>query len=148
MSVTIRPLQPSDREEWNPLWQGYLTFYESELSSDVTDHTWARLIGDTDDLMGFAALGEDGELIGIVHYIYHQTTWSIDGYCYLEDLFVNPKIRGGGIGEALITAVKEQAIKDGKSQLYWVTQHENFRARGLYNRVAGTSVAAKYEIEL
>jgi hypothetical protein len=30
----------------------------------------------------------DGKLLGIVHYIYHRSCWTIGDYCYLQDLFV------------------------------------------------------------
>ncbi len=148
MSITVRPLQASDREEWNPLWQGYLAFYETELPDDMTEHTWSRLISDDPELMGIAALDKEGHVIGIAHYFFHQSTWSKGGYCYLEDLFVDPRIRGGGTGEALVKTVETQAKLNGCTLLYWVTQHENFRARGLYNRLAGSSTAVKYEIDL
>jgi hypothetical protein len=26
--IEIRPFRPEDREAWEPLWQGYLTFYK------------------------------------------------------------------------------------------------------------------------
>ena len=30
----------------------------------------------------------DGKLLGIVHYLYHRSCWTIGDYCYLQDLFV------------------------------------------------------------
>ena len=30
----------------------------------------------------------DGRLLGIVHYIFHRSCWTIGDYCYLQDLFV------------------------------------------------------------
>jgi hypothetical protein len=43
--MIIRPLKPADRAGWEPLWQGYLRFYETRLAADVTDLTFARLTG-------------------------------------------------------------------------------------------------------
>jgi hypothetical protein len=37
--VAVRPLRPDEREAWDPLWQGYLTFYEASLPSTVTEMT-------------------------------------------------------------------------------------------------------------
>jgi len=148
MPITIRPLLARDRESWNPLWQAYLTFYKSELTDEITEFTWQRLIADSEEIMGFVALDEAGNLIGFAHYFYHQTTWSMSEYCYLEDLYINPTTRGGGAGEILVNAVKEKAKSAGKTQFYWTTQNENFRARGLYNKLAGSSTTVKYEIDL
>ena len=35
--LEIRPFAPEDRNAWEPLWQGYLTFYKSSLPPEVTD---------------------------------------------------------------------------------------------------------------
>jgi len=37
--TAVRPVRPTDRDAWEPLWQGYLTFYETSLASDVTNAT-------------------------------------------------------------------------------------------------------------
>ena len=150
MTITIRPLAAKDREAWNPLWKGYLTFYEAadEVSDEQTDHLWHVMTGDSDEIMGFGAFDVKDQLIGITHFFYHQTTWAKEGYCYLEDLFVDPNLRGGGVGEKLIHAVTEKAKADGRVKVYWQTQHFNFRARGLYHKVAGPSVPVVYEMKL
>jgi GNAT superfamily N-acetyltransferase len=50
-------------------------------------------------------------LIGLVHYIFHRSTWTIENYCYLQDLFVDPKHRASGLGRKLIEAVYAEAEK-------------------------------------
>src|SRR5690242_9638336 len=99
--MDIRPLRPEDRDRWQPLWDGYLTFYEEDLDPAVTDDVFARLASGDGDLAGFVA-DDDGELVGLVHTVTHPSTWSVDRYVYLEDLFVAPDARRGGIGRALI----------------------------------------------
>ena len=41
--ITIRPLQPTDRAAWQPLWDGYNAFYdragETALSAQITETT-------------------------------------------------------------------------------------------------------------
>jgi len=44
-ALTIRPLTAADRAGWDPLWQGYLTFYKASIASDISDVTFARLTG-------------------------------------------------------------------------------------------------------
>ena len=133
--VTVRPVQPDDRAAWEPLWQGYLTFYEATLASEVTDATWRRFF---DPLEGLGALvaERDGRLIGLAHYLLHRSTWAPVCYCYLEDLFVEPSVRGGGAGRALIAAVEGAARQAGASRLYWMTHESNQTAQKLYNQVA------------
>ena len=40
--VLVRSLEPSDREAWEPMWRGYLTFYKTSLPPEQFDLTWSR----------------------------------------------------------------------------------------------------------
>jgi GNAT superfamily N-acetyltransferase len=133
--ITIRPVRPGDRAAWEPLWQGYLTFYKSTLASDITDATWRRFFDPLERLGAFVA-ERDGQLIGIAHYLLHRSTWAPLCYCYLEDLFVEPSVRRSGAGRALIGAVETAARDAGASRLYWMTHETNETAQKLYNQVA------------
>lgn len=146
MSFEIRPLQPTDRAAWNPLWQGYLVFYESaDLPAEITESTWSRLMDPAVDPHGLAAVDATGRLVGFTHYLFHRSTWSIGPYCYLEDLYVDPAVRGGGTGKALIEAVYAAADAAGASRVYWLTQHFNARARRLYDHVGELTPFIRYE---
>lgn len=142
--VTIRALEAADRAQWEPLWQGYLTYYESQVSEAVTNTTWTRLISADEQPDGFCAVDAEGILVGIVHYLFHRSTWSVEGYCYLEDLFVDPDLRGGGVGRGLIEAVYKAAGDRGATRVYWNTQHFNTRARKLYDQTATLSPFIQY----
>ena len=133
--TTVRPVQPGDRAAWEPLWQGYLTFYEVTLASDVSDATWRRFLDPLEGLGALVAV-RDGRLIGIAHYLLHRSTWAPVCYCYLEDLFVDPAVRGGGTGRALIAAVEQAAREAGASRLYWTTHESNQTAQNLYDQLA------------
>ena len=41
--VVIRPVGADERAAWEPLWNGYLTFYKATLTSEQNDLTWKRL---------------------------------------------------------------------------------------------------------
>lgn len=144
---TIRPITPHDRAAWQPLWDAYLVFYESELPPDVTDDVFSR-IASGGDLNGAIAWGDGGEALGLVHWLFHPSTWSTTNYCYLEDLFVAPAARGLGLGEALIEHVKAAATDAGASKLYWLTHDTNTTAQSLYNRVATRTGFIHYEVAL
>lgn len=137
MSFSIRPLAPEDRAQWNPLWAGYLEFYQSSLEPEVTDTTFARLIDPNEPMFAFvAADGATGALIGVVHCVIHRGTWSIGNFCYLEDLFTAPSARKRGVGRALIEAVYKRADELGCGRVYWLTHETNATARKLYDQVA------------
>jgi GNAT superfamily N-acetyltransferase len=138
MALSIRPLAAGDRAQWDVLWAGYLSFYESALDDAVSDVTFARLIDPASSL--FALVAEaDGGLVGLTHCVLHPATWDQADYCYLEDLFVAVEARGKGVGRALIEAVYARADAEGWARIYWHTHETNTAAQALYDRVAKKS---------
>ncbi|KQR90491.1 MAG: GNAT family N-acetyltransferase [Microbacterium ginsengisoli] len=146
--VTISPLHPDDRPAWEPLWAGYLEFYETDLAADVSDATFTALTIPGTTVHGAMARDDDGTPIGIVHWLTHASTWALGDYCYLEDLYVSPDARGTGAGRALIAHVRDWAAEHGAAKVYWLTAEGNTTARTLYDRVAADTGFVHYEIEL
>jgi GNAT superfamily N-acetyltransferase len=134
-SVVIRAVGADERAAWEPLWKGYLDFYQTRVPKEVYDTTWARL-HDPNEPMGVLGAYVDGRLLGIVHYLYHRSCWTIGNYCYLQDLFVAEGSRKLGLGRALIEAVYERARADGASRVHWLTHETNATARALYDTLA------------
>ena len=102
---------------------------------EVSDVTFARLTGGREPMGGFIAMDDD-EAVGIVHWITHRSCWTVGDYCYLQDLFVAPGRRGGGIGRKLIEAVYDKARGLGCSRVYWLTHETNSDAMRLYDGIA------------
>lgn len=145
MSPEIRPLESGDRPEWEILARSYKAFYETVLPDAEYERTWDRLMS-ADGIYGFGAR-LDGGLVGITHYLYHTGIWARP-VCYLEDLFVDPAVRGRGVARALIEAVAQRAREEGACRLYWLTHQDNSTARALYDRVAKFSGFVEYEAPL
>ncbi|MEO8454616.1 MAG: GNAT family N-acetyltransferase [Sphingomicrobium sp.] len=144
--MIVRPLRPADREQWQPLWDGYNRFYERVLPGEITEVTWTRFF-DPDEPV-FAAVAEREEkVVGLVHYLYHRSTTMIENVCYLQDLFTAPEARGMGVGRALIEHVYDEARKSGLTRVYWQT-HEANPARKLYDQVAELSQFRRYVKDL
>ena len=146
--IQISTLAASDRSEWLTLWQGYLAFYESEVSDQQTALTFERLVDPGFPIHGAIARDAGGSAIGLVHWLTHPATWSKGEYCYLEDLFVSSHARGSGAGRALIGTVTDWARDRGCSKVYWLTAETNATARALYDRVATHTGFVHYEIPL
>jgi ribosomal protein S18 acetylase RimI-like enzyme len=145
--LVIRPIAAADRTLWEPLWAGYHAFYERRIAPEVTEFTWKRLLTGG-EIAGYVALGETGEALGLVHFLYHPSTSTLGGNCYLQDLFVAPAARGRSIGRRLIAAVGVAAKAKGASVLYWQTEEFNGAARRLYERLAKRSPFIRYQIDL
>ncbi|WP_117195665.1 GNAT family N-acetyltransferase [Rhizobium terrae] len=144
MTVTVRPLEPSDRAQWGPLWEAYLRFYETVLPEQQYELTFSRLLDPAEPMYGFAAFEDDRKMVGIVHAIFHRSCWLPDWSCYLQDLYVHMSQRGKGTGEALIDAVADLARQKGASRLHWLTHESNATARRLYDRVAQNAGFIQY----
>ena len=143
MSLEIRPVTAADHAAWLPLWQGYLDFYQAEITAEVSAITWQRFLEPAEP-MHAALAWQDGRAVGLVHFIYHRSCWTVGDYCYLQDLFVADGLRGDGIGRRLIEHVYAQARADGASRVHWLTQESNSNARQLYDRIADRSGFIQY----
>ena len=142
--LEIRHLTAADEAEWRRLWAAYLAFYETEKPEEIYQATWARLLSaDHPNQNGLLAL-KDGQPIGLVHYIFHPSNWTLTDVCYLQDLYADPTVRGTGVGRALIEAVYAKADEKGAASVYWLTQEFNATARQLYDRVAKVTPFIRY----
>jgi GNAT superfamily N-acetyltransferase len=131
----IRPVTQEDHAAWLPLWKSYLTFYKTELPGNVIESTWQRIL-DPSEPTNAALAWEDGKAIGMVHFIYHRSNWSIKNACYLQDLIVAPEQRGTGVGRQLIEFVYATAHDAGCDKVHWLTHETNATAIQLYERIA------------
>ncbi len=142
MSIQICGPESPHRAGWEALFRKYFEFYEAPQQQAVIDSAWRRIVG-RENPHGLLAL--DGEqVVGLVHYLFHASTWTPEPYCYLQDLYVDEASRGQGVGRALIEAVYRVAAEKPASQVYWLTQHFNAEARLLYDRVADLTPFVKY----
>ena len=147
MTLTIRAIEEKDKDQWLKLWAGYLEFYKSTISSEQTELTWKRLINNEQKIFGFVAESEEG-VIGFTHCLFRPSTWTETDYCYLEDLFVDPSIRGKGVGRALMSKVVELAKEKNSKRVYWTTQEFNKTARVLYDSIIPVSEFVQYRLPL
>ncbi|MHA6491705.1 N-acetyltransferase family protein [Pseudomonas borbori] len=143
IAVDIRPVSAADHAAWLPLWQGYQRFYMTEIPMETSEVAWQRFLDPAEPM--HAALAWDGDqAIGLVHWIYHRSTWTVGDYCYLQDLFINKDVRSSGVGRQLIEYVYAQAQQAKCSRTYWLTHESNSKAMLLYERVAERSGFLQY----
>lgn len=140
--IAIRPVTRQDFDQWLPLWHGYNAFYgrsgETALASEITAMTWSRFFDAYEPVHALVA-DSGGQLLGLVHYLFHRSTTAIAPNCYLQDLFTTPASRGQGIGRALIDGVYERAQTAGSGRVYWLTHETNHTAMRLYDQVGERS---------
>ena len=149
--LLIRPVQQSDFPQWKMLWDGYNAFYgrkgDTALPEATTAMTWSRFFDSYEPVHAFVA-EQSGQILGLVHYLFHRSTISIQPTCYLQDLFTAESARGKGVGRALIQEVYRIAAEAGCARVYWLTHETNSTAMQLYDKVAEKSGFVVYRKNL
>ncbi len=143
----VRDIREADAQDWRRLWAGYNDFYETSVPAEVTEHTLHRLLDPTSAMIGRIA-EIDGRVAGFSVSVLHDSSWTTSPICYLEDLFVDPTFRGGGVGRALIQDLIDLGRMRGWSQLYWVTRATNEAARRLYDKFGQADNFVRYRLTL
>ncbi|WP_439886850.1 GNAT family N-acetyltransferase [Pseudomonas sp. MBLB4123] len=141
--VEIRPVGAADQAAWLPLWQGYQRFYMTEIPAAASEQAWQRFLDPAEPMHAALAWHED-KAIGLVHWVYHRSSWTVGDYCYLQDLFIAKDVRSSGIGRQLIEHVYDQARQRECARVYWLTHESNSRAMLLYERIAERSGFVQY----
>ena len=141
----IRALEPSDEPAWRDLWTAYLTFYGAEVSQEVFETTFQRLLSTSANEFNCRVAVQNGKLVGLVHYLSHRHCWQTTNVTYLQDLYITDTARGTSAGRALIEAVYSEADNAGCPKVYWLTQDFNATARRLYDRIGEVTPFIKYQ---
>lgn len=146
MVIDIRALHSQDKSQWLQLWEGYTSFYGSPQPDDVTEYTWQRLLDSASPVIGRVAV-VDSRVVGFAIGVLHEGTWVKTPVCYLEDLFVDPQMRGRGVARALVQALYSEGKAKGWSRLYWHTRADN-PARRLYDEFTPADDYVRYRVML
>jgi len=78
---------------------------------------------------------DDGEPVGFALFFHTFSTFLGQPGLYLEDLFVVPERRGGGIGRVLLERLAQVAIDRGCGRLEWAVLDWNQDAIRFYERL-------------
>ncbi|PZQ88228.1 MAG: GNAT family N-acetyltransferase [Leifsonia xyli] len=140
----VRPVTAADAARWRELFTAYGVFYETAFTDTVLDRVWEQLLAEGSGLDALVA-ERDGAVVGFAHYRSHPDTFSGGLDWFLDDLFVDPAVRGTGAGRALIEAITEKAAGTGGS-LRWITADDNHTAQALYDKVATRTRWVMYEV--
>ena len=134
-TMQIRAANRDDFTAWLPSWEGYNAFYgrtgETALPSEVTAITWEKFFDAYEPMFALVA-EQDGELLGLAHYLFHRSTTQIGPTCYLQYLFVKETARGNGVGQLLISEIFSKAKALGIARVYWMTYETDATAMWLY----------------
>jgi GNAT superfamily N-acetyltransferase len=134
--VTIARLTPTDRQDWEQLFQEWQQYLSGAISADVHDRTWRLLCDKTSGLIGLIARNKGGKGVGFAHSSLTPFAWAGGQVLYLQDLFVSETERGQGIGAGLLKAVYDLADETGSSQVFWLANEDDTELLRFYLRHA------------
>jgi GNAT superfamily N-acetyltransferase len=143
----VRPEQ-RHRQEWDRLYRGYAEFYKVDQTPAMRDRVWSWLHDPAHTVKGFLAIADSGMPVGLAHYRPFARPLMAATGGFLDDLFVDPAHRGGGVADALIRAVADEGRMQGWTVIRWITAENNYRARAVYDRLATKTVWATYDLKL
>lgn len=77
----------------------------------------------------------DGEPAGFALFFHNYSTFLAQPGIYLEDLFVEPRFRGRGVGRALLSRLAKLAVERDCGRLEWSVLDWNTDAIGFYEKL-------------
>jgi GNAT superfamily N-acetyltransferase len=131
--IRVGPITAEQFETLLPMIGAYQRFYEVEDVDENRNRTFfRRFVGPSED--GLLLGAWDGEkLVGYSCLYWFFSSTQAAETVLMNDLFVDPSQRGGGIGMALIDASLEIARDRGARHLEWNTAPDNHTAQRLYD---------------
>jgi GNAT superfamily N-acetyltransferase len=133
---TLHTVGDGDLDELLPLMRDYCEFYEvAPTDEDLLAMARALIADPHGEGVQILARDADGRAVGFATVFWTWSTLRAARVGVMNDLFVDPDARGGGIAEALITECVERCRKRGASSLGWQTATDNRRAQAVYERV-------------
>ena len=136
--MTIETVTERDLDDLLPLMRAYCDFYEVAPADDDLLAVSRALIADPErEGLQLIARDDAGRAIGFATVYWTWSTLSTARVGVMNDLFVAPEARGGGLADALIRACADRCRERGATKLNWETALDNERAQAVYDRVGG-----------
>lgn len=114
-----------------------LAAYEKALheANASEEQLWEALFGERPAAFAHIAETDGGEVAGFALWFLNFSTWRGVHGIFLEDLYVRPRLRGGGHGKALLTELARICGERGYERLEWSVLDWNVSAIDFYRSV-------------
>lgn len=146
--MTIAPPRADDYSGWRRLYDGYATFYKMPMTDEIAGRVWSWLLDPQHVLEALVARAGDGRVVGLAHFRAMPRPLTGTTACFLDDLFVDPSRRGQRLANRLIETIEVIARARGWTLIRWLTADDNYRARGVYDRLARRTLWITYQKDL
>jgi ribosomal protein S18 acetylase RimI-like enzyme len=147
----VRPVRDDEFDAWTRLFRGYAEFYEVPTTDEHQLQIWQWIHADHRvEALVAVRVDEAGNEIGAPEGLAHLREWvrplrgAVCGY--LDDLYVDPEVRGSGAVDALFDEMRRIAAVRGWQIVRWTTADDNYRARNFYDKVAKRTSWITYDM--
>ena len=150
-SWSVRHVRDNEFDAWTRLFRGYADFYNWPTSDEHQRQIWSWIHDDrTVEALVAVRVDDAGREVGEPEGLAHLREWvrPLRGVVcgYLDDLYVDPLVRGTGAVEALYAEMTRIARERGWSVIRWTTADDNYRARRVYDKVATRTTWITYDM--
>ena len=142
----IRFLEQKDKEKWAKLYNGYADFYKVPMNTGILDTLW-NWIHDKNHVVKGICFELDNKIVGIAHYRTMPRPIKGQYIGFLDDLFVEPEMRGQKIAQKLINHLKSLSKVNNWDGIRWITHTTNENAKKLYDKIANNTGFELYELK-
>ena len=123
----------SDLDAAAPLFDAYRQFYGQRSDVAAARAFLDERLRREESVIFIAVADEDGgDALGFTQLYPSFSSVSLKRLWVLNDLFVGPNVRRGGVGRRLLDRAREWAIETGAKGLVLATAVDNGKARALY----------------
>jgi GNAT superfamily N-acetyltransferase len=149
MPIRIEPISPGELETLLPMIAAYQRFYEvAEIDDERNRAFFSRFLDPSQDGILIGAWSGP-ELVGYACLYWHFSSLAAAETVLMNDLYVDERARGQGVGGALLDASAEIARRRGAHSLEWSTAPDNHTAQRLYDSTgAERSTWVEYELAI
>ena len=127
--MKIRPYEKRDAKDLVALIRALATY---ENLKPPTDAAAKRLLADIGKRIRVLLAEVDGRPVGYAIYLFTYSSFLARPTLYLEDVFVLPEHRRGGIGGRFFEELNKQARREKCGRMEWVVLDWNKPAHNFY----------------
>ena len=136
--MKIRPFRKSDAKDLVRLVRALARY---EKLKPLTPGAARRLIGDIDRRIHVLMATVDGVSVGYAIYLFTYSSFLARPTLYLEDIFILPEHRRGGIGGQFFRALLQAARREKCGRMEWVVLDWNTPAHRFYRKLGAKPLA-------
>ncbi len=131
----IREARPGDTGDLLRLVRALAAYEREPDAVEATEESLAAALFGPQPQVHAHVAEVGGRVVGMAVWFLSFSTWTGRHSVYLEDLFVEPEVRGSGVGRALVRRLATRAVELGCARMDWAVLDWNDSAMGFYRSI-------------